>query len=48
MGPLTDPIVKNVNFTNARWRTAAIVNVKSPYRRNRLTDFDEIWQGAAY
>jgi len=29
-------------------RTAAIwKTVKSPYLRNRLTDFDEIWQGDA-
>ena len=35
---------KNLNFQNPRWRTAAILKtVKSPYLRNRLTDFDEIW-----
>jgi len=38
--------LKNLNFQNPRWRTADIVKtVKSPYLRNRLTDFDEIWQG---
>jgi len=35
--------LKNLNFQNPRWRTAAIVKtVKSPYLCNRLTDFDEI------
>ena len=31
--------------TSPRWRRAAILKkiVKSPYLRNRLTDFDEIW-----
>jgi len=33
-----------LNFQNPRWRTTAISKtVKSPYLRNRLTDFDEIW-----
>jgi len=41
-------IVKNLNFQNPRWQTAAIVKtVKSPYVRNRLTDFDEIWHDDA-
>jgi len=35
--------LKNLNFHNPRWRTAAnMKTVKSPYLRNRLTDFDEI------
>ena len=35
---------KNLNCQNPRWRTAAILKtVKSPYLRNRLTDFNEIW-----
>ena len=38
----------NTRPTNPRWRTAVILKtVKSPYLRNRLTDFDEIWQGDA-
>ena len=49
MCPLTAPIIKNSNFTNPRWRTAAILKtVKSPYLCNRLNDFDEIWQDDAY
>jgi len=45
MGLLTAPIVKKLNFTNPRWRTAAILKtVKSPYLCNRLTEFDEIWR----
>jgi len=37
-----------VNFTNAIWRTAAILKtVKLPYLCNRSTDFDEIWHGDA-
>ena len=37
-----------MNFTNPRWRTAAILKtVKSPYLCNRVTDFDEIWHGDA-
>jgi len=37
-----------LNFQNPRWRTAAILKtVKSPYLRNRLTDFDEIWHADA-
>ena len=40
--------LKNLNFQNPRWRTAAIwKTVKSPYLRNRLTDVDEIWHGDA-
>jgi len=36
--------LKNLNFQNPKWRTAAILKtVKSTYLRNRLTDFDEIW-----
>jgi len=39
---------KNLNFQNPRWRTAAILKTdKSPYLRNRLTDFDEIWHDDA-
>ena len=46
---LTTPTVKNSNFTNPRWRTAAMLKtVNSPYLYNRLTDFDEIWQNDAY
>jgi len=41
-------LLKNLNFQNPRWRTAAILKtVKSPYIRNRLTDFDEIWHADA-
>jgi len=48
MGLLTAQIVKKLNFQNPRWRTAAILKtVKSPYLRNCLTDFDEIWYGEA-
>ena len=37
--------LKNLNFKNPKWRTAAIlISVKSPYLCNHLTDFDEIWQ----
>jgi len=41
-GPNTAP-------RNPRWRTAAILkkNVKSPYLRNRVTNFHKIWQGHA-
>ena len=49
MGLLTAPTGKTSNFTNPRWRTAAILRtVKSPYLCSRLTDFDEIWHGDAY
>ena len=45
MGLLTAQTVKNSNFTNPRWRTAAILRtVKSPYLCSRFTDFDEILQ----
>jgi len=48
IGLLSAQTVKKLNFQNPRWRTAYIVKtVKSPYLRNRLTDFDEIWQGDA-
>jgi len=41
-------LLKNWNFQNLRWRTAAILKpVKWPYLSNRLTDFDEIWHGEA-
>jgi len=41
--------VKISNFTNPRWRTAAILRTnKSPYLCSRLTDFDEIWRADAY
>jgi len=33
--------LKFLNFQNPRWRAAAILKT---YIRNRLTDFDEIWQ----
>jgi len=37
--------LKNFNFQNPRWETAAILKtVIAPYLRNRLTDFDKIWQ----
>jgi len=37
-----------LNFHNPRWRTTAILKtVKSPYLRNRLTDFGEIWRDDA-
>jgi len=43
MDLLTVLIVKKLNFKNPRWRTVAILKtVKSPYLRNRLTDFDDI------
>jgi len=39
----------NKRQTNPRWRTAAILKtVKSPFLRNRLSDFDEIWHDKAY
>ena len=45
MGLITIQTVKKLNFTNPRWRTAAILKtVKSSYLYNRSTDFDEIWQ----
>jgi len=49
MGLLTVLTVKNWNFQNSRWRTAAILktNVKSSYISNRWIDFDEIWHGDA-
>ena len=36
----------NMPQTNPRWRTSAILkkNKKLQYLRNRLTDFDKIWQ----
>ena len=41
--------LKNSNFTDPRWRTAAILKtVKSPYLCSRLTDFDEIWHNDAH
>jgi len=49
MCPLTVSTIKKSNFTNPRWRTAAILKaVKSPYLCNRLTDFDEIWHDDAH
>ena len=49
IGFLTLKSLKNSNFTNPRWRMAAILRtVKSPYLCSRLTDFDEIWQDDAY
>ena len=48
MSLLTALSVKNSNFTNPRWRTAAILKtVILPYLCNRLTDFDKIWHGDA-
>ena len=48
MGLLTDQTVKNLIFQDPRWRTADILKiVKSPYLRNRWTEFDEIWHGDA-
>ena len=48
-GLLTALTVKKSNFTNPRWRTAAILKtVKSPYLCSRSTDFDEIWHDDAY
>ena len=48
MGLLTVQTVEKFEFLNPRWRTAAILKtVKSPYLRNRLTDFDEIWHSDA-
>ena len=48
MGLLPVQTLKNLNLQNPRWRTAAILKTaKSPYLRNRLTDFDEIWHGDA-
>ena len=42
--------VHNTRQTNPRWRTAAILKetVKLPYLCNRLTEFNEIWQGDAH
>jgi len=41
--------LKSLNFTNPRWRTAAILKtVKSPYLCNRLTDIDEILHSDAH
>jgi len=49
MGLSTTQAVKNLNFTNPRWRTAAsLKTVRSPYLCNHLTDFDEIWKGDAH
>jgi len=48
MGLLAVQTVKNLNFQNPRWRTAAgMKTVKSTYLRNRLTDFGEIWHSGA-
>ena len=48
-GPLNISTVKNLNFTNPRWWTVAILKtVKFLYLCNRLTDFDEIWHGDAH
>jgi len=49
IGSLNHPDrLKNLNFQNPRWRTAAILKtVKSPYRLNRLTDFDKNWHNDA-
>jgi len=41
-------MLKNLNFQNPRWRTAAILKtVKLPYLHNRLTDLYEIWYASA-
>ena len=48
MGLLSTQTIKKLNFQNPRCRTAGIVKtVKSPYLRNRLIDFDEIWHAGA-
>jgi len=45
MDLLTALTVKKFDFTNPRWRTAAIFKTaKMPYLCNHLTDFDEIWR----
>jgi len=42
-------LLKISNFTNPKWRTAAILKtVKSPYLCSRLTDFDQIWHDDVY
>jgi len=49
MGLSTIKPLKNLNFKNPRWRTAAsLKTVKSPYPRNRSTDFDGIWHVYAH
>jgi len=46
-GSLNCP-VKNLNFKNRRWRTAAILKtIQSSYIRNCLTDFDPVWHSDA-
>ena len=48
-GLLTALTVKKSNFTNPRWRMAAILRtVKSPYLCSSVTDFDVIWRDDAY
>jgi len=40
--------LNNLNFQNPSWRAVAILKTgKSPYFRNRLTDFDKIWHADA-
>jgi len=42
-------IVKKFEFPKSKMADAAILKtVKSPYRSNRLTSFDEIWHGDAH
>jgi len=41
--------VKKFEFPKSKMADAAILKtVKSPYRSNRLTNFDEIWHGDAH
>jgi len=48
MGLLTAQIVKKFEFPKSKMADGRhIENVKSPYLRNRLTDFAEIWHGEA-
>jgi len=48
MGLLTAQTVKKIEFPKSKMADAAnMKTVKSPYLRNRLTDFDEIWHSDA-
>ena len=48
MGLLSAQIFKKFEFPKSKMADVDIVKtVKSPYLRNRLIDFDEIWQGDA-
>ena len=49
MGLLTAKIVKKFEFPKSKMADGCILKtVKSPYLRNRLTDFDEIWHDDAH